>query len=40
MGIIEDLQEVKRKAEKNGTKAAKFLVNQKTYTALDRKSVV
>lgn len=36
MGIIEDLQEVKRKAEKNGTKAAKFLVNQKTYTALCR----
>lgn len=36
MGIIEDLQEAKRKVERNGTEAAKFLVNQKTYNTLCR----
>jgi len=35
MGIIEDLQETKKKAERNGSaKKAKFLVNRKTYNAL------
>lgn len=34
MGIIEDLREVQKKAERNGTQSVKFLVNQKTYNAL------
>lgn len=34
MGIVEELQERKRKAEKDGVKDVKFLVNQKTYNAL------
>lgn len=34
MGIIEDLQEAKRKAERSGVQCAKFLVNQNTYNAL------
>lgn len=37
MGIIEDLQEKKRKAERNGVQCAKFLVNQNTYNALCRR---
>ena len=37
MGIIEDLQEAKKRAERNGTQGAKFLVNQKTYNALCRR---
>lgn len=39
MGIIEDLQEAKRKAEKGGTQGVKFLVNQKTYNALCMRGV-
>lgn len=34
MGIIEDLQEAQKRAERNGTRGAKFLANQKTYNAL------
>lgn len=34
MGIIEDLQEAKKRVERNGTQGVKFLVNQKTYNAL------
>lgn len=37
MGIIEDLQEARKRAERNGTQGAKFLVNQKTYNALCRR---
>lgn len=37
MGIIEDLQEKKRKVERNGVQCAKFLVNQNTYNALCRR---
>ena len=37
MGIIEDLLEAKRKAERNGVQCAKFLVSQNTYNALCRR---
>lgn len=37
MGIIEDLQEAQKRAERNGTQGAKFLVNQKTYNELCRR---
>lgn len=37
MGIIEDLQEAKRKAERNGVQCVKFLVSQNTYNALCRR---
>lgn len=39
MGIIEDLQQAKRKAQGSGTKNAKFLVNRRTYEALCGKGV-
>lgn len=34
MGIIEDLQQARRKAQGSGTKNAKFLVNRRTYEEL------
>lgn len=34
MGIIEDLQQAKRKAQGSGTENAKFLVNRRTYEEL------
>ena len=39
MGIIEDLQQAKRKVQGSGTENAKFLVNHRTYEALCRKGV-
>ena len=34
MGIIEDLQQAKRKTQGSGTETAKFLVNRRTYEEL------
>ena len=39
MGIIEDLQKMKAKAQRNGTENTKFLVNRRTYEALCGKGV-
>lgn len=39
MGIIEDLQKMKAKAQRNGTENTKFLVNHRTYEALCGKGV-
>lgn len=40
MGIIEDLQEKKRKAERNGVQCAKFLVNQNITLAVKTRQIV